>query len=169
MSKIKIFFLFILSSFSTFCFAQNEKEYREEFTLKIPVDSVQFYQQEVPKSKYFVKEGTLQIFPGESLYVEAETNGNTITAMKVVKENLNPAKTIEIKFSQSVEGRKHEQMVLEVKNPFDKELSYDAMMYIVGNNNWMKTSIIPIKPKLMNFEMWNDVIITLVLNNWRIK
>ncbi|MPS64710.1 MULTISPECIES: hypothetical protein [Chryseobacterium] len=169
MLKIKILSLLIISLFSNFCFGQNEKEYREEFTLKIPVDSIQFYQQEVPKSKYFVKEGVLQIFPGENLYVETEISGNKITSMKVVKENLNPAKTIEIKFSQTVEGRKHEQMVLEVKNPFDKELNYDAMMFIVGHDNWMKTSIIPIKPKLMNFEMWNDVIITLVLNNWRIK
>lgn len=169
MLKIKVLSLLIISLFSNFCFGQNEKEYREEFTLKIPIDSVQFYQQEVPKSKYFVKEGVLQIFPGENLYVEAEINGNKITSMKVVKKNLNPAKTIEIKFFQTTEGRKHEQMMLEVKNPFNKELNYDAMMYIVGHDNWMKTSIIPIKPKLMNFEMWNDVIITLVLNNWRIK
>ena len=169
MTKSKILFLFIISLFSTFSFAQNEKEYREEFTLKIPVDSVQFYQQEVQKSKYFVKEGVLQIFPGENLFIETETDGNKITAMKIVKENLNPEKTIEIKFYQTTDGRKHEQMMLEVKNPFDKELNYDAMMYIVGHKDWIKTSIIPIKPKLMNFEMWNDVIITLVLSNWRIK
>ena len=167
--KIKFLFLLLTSLFSTLTFAQNEKEYREEFTLKIPVDTVQFYQQEVPKSKYFVKEGVLQIFPGENIFIETETDGKNITSMKVVKENLIPTKTIEIKFYQITEGKKHEQMMLEVKNPFNKELDYDAMMYIVGHNNWIKTSIIPIKPKLMNFEMWNDVIITLVLNNWRIQ
>jgi len=169
MNKNKILFSLIICLISTFCFAQNDKEFRDEFTLKISVDSVQFYQQEVPKSKYFVKDGVLQIFPGENLFIETETNGNEITAMKVVKENLNPTKTIELKFYQTTEGRKHEQMMLEVKNPFNKELNYDAMMFIVGHKDWIKTSIIPIKPKLMNFEMWNDVIITLVLSNWRIK
>lgn len=169
MTKIKTLFFLLTSLFSTYSFAQNTKEFREEFTLKIPVDSVQFYQQEVPKSKYFVQEGVLQIFPGENLFVETETEGNKITSMKVVKENLNPTKTIEVKFYQTTKGRKHEQMMLEVKNPFDKELHYDAMMYIVGYKDWIKTSIIPIKSKLMNFEMWNDVIITLFLSNWRIK
>lgn len=67
--------------------------------------------------------------------------------MKVVEENLNPTKTIDVKFHQITKGRKHEQMMLEVKNPFDKELNHDAMMYIVGHKDWTKTSTIPIKIK----------------------
>ncbi|WP_262149767.1 hypothetical protein [Chryseobacterium foetidum] len=150
-------------------FAQIDNEFRDEFTLKLPVDSVHFYQQDVKKSKYFVQEGVLQIYPGEKLFVETEDDGTKFTSMKVVKNNRNPAKTIEISFYQDFEGREHQQMILEIKNPFNKSLNYDAMMYVVGQKDWLSTTIIPIKPKLMNFEMWNDVIITLVLSNWRLE
>lgn len=169
MKKIKFLLILLINIFSVSTSAQNETQFREEFTLEISVDSVQFYQQEITKSKYFVKEGVLQIYPGENIFIETEIDGNNIKEMKVVKENLNPAKTIEIKFSQTVNGKQHEQMMLQVKNPFDKELNYDAMMYIIGHNDWVDTTIIPIKPKLTSFEIWNNVIITLVLHNWRIN
>ena len=31
--------------------------------------------------------------------------------------------------------------------------------YVVGGNKWIPTSVIPIGPKLSNFEMWNDIIV----------
>jgi hypothetical protein len=135
----------------------------------LTVDSLKFYEQDVSYSKYFVKDNVLQIYPGEHLFIEADVVGNEIKSMKVVKENLNPSKTIELEFHQETNDRNHERMILKVSNPFDKELNYDAMMFVVGMSSWMKTSIIPIPPKLMNFELWNDVIITLVLDNWRLK
>ena len=162
--------LFLLTIFiSNNYFSQNRIDSRESFTLKLAVDSLQFYQQQIPQSKYFVNENTLQIFPGEHIFIETEVKNNKIISMNPVKENLNPNKTIEIEFQQNVKGRKHDGMLLKVKNPFDKSLNYNALMYIVGNNKWLETSIIPIKPKLMNFEMWNDVIITLVLEDWRLE
>ncbi len=42
-------------------------------------------------------------------------------------------------------------------------------MYIVGYNKWLSTSIIPILPNLVNYETWNDVIISLVLERWRFE
>ncbi|MFS4429350.1 hypothetical protein [Chryseobacterium sp. S90] len=165
--NIKTIALFFGLIISKFCFSQQE--FRENFTLKLPVDSVRYYQQEVKKSPYFVKENTLQIYPGEHLFIEADVKDGKLESMKVVKDNINPSKTIEIEFSQDTEDRKHKGMMLQVSNPFGKNLLYDAMMYTVGKKEWAKTSIIPIKPKLSNFELWNDVIITLVLNNWRLQ
>ncbi|SHK44808.1 hypothetical protein [Chryseobacterium polytrichastri] len=162
---ILLLFLFVFNFF----FAQNDNEYREAFTLKLPVDSVQFFQQEVAKSKYLVKENTLQIYPGEHLFIETEVENNVIKLMNVVKENKNPSKTIEIKFSQEVSNRESKGMTLLVINPFNKKLNYDALMYIVGRNEWIKTSIIPIRPKLQAYELWKDTIISLVLHNWRFE
>jgi hypothetical protein len=36
-------------------YAQNETPLRSAFTLKLPVDGKQFYEQEVPESPFFVK------------------------------------------------------------------------------------------------------------------
>lgn len=152
-----------------FNFFFSQQEFRENFTLKLPVDSVRYYQQEVKKSPYFVKENTLQIYPGEHLFIEADVKEGKLESMKVVKKNINPSKTIEIEFSQDVEGRKHKGMRLQVSNPFGKNLLYDAMISTVGKPQWVETSILPVKSKLTNFELWNDVIITLVLHNWRLQ
>ena len=162
--------LFVILTFTaSFCYSQNEIKEREPFVLKLAVDSEQFYQMDVPKSKYFVKENIIQIYPSEKLNIEVAIKNDTIFAMKVVEKIVEPKRTIQIEFFQNIKEKKLEGMILKVINPFDKKLNYNAMMYIVGNNKWISTSIIPIQPNLMNFEMWNDVIITLVLEKWRFE
>lgn len=52
---MKVFFIFILFCFSSFCFAQNDNSFREGFTLKLAVDSTNYYEQEVKKSMFFCK------------------------------------------------------------------------------------------------------------------
>ena len=148
--------------------AQNDKPERESFELKVAIDSVDYYQQEVVKSPYFVKEKILQIYPTEKIFIEAEIKSDSIHSMKVVKENLNPKKTIIVEFTQKVENRAHKGMMLSVKNPFDKTLTYEALKYINGGTEWIPTSIIPIRPNLVNFEFWNDIILSLVLVEWKI-
>lgn len=166
---MKKILLVILTLSVSFCYSQNEIIEREPFVLKLAVDNDQFYQMNVPKSRYFVKENIIQIYPTEKLNIEFEIKNDTIFAMKVVQKIVEPKRTIQIEFFQNIKDRKPEGMMLQVTNPFDKKLNYNAMMYIVGNNKWISTSIIPIQPNLMNFEMWNDVIITLVLEKWRFE
>ena len=148
-------------------YAQNEKPNREPFILKLAVDSINYYQQDIRKSPYFVKDNILQIFPSEKINIEVEIDNDSIISMKTVEENMFPEKTITIEFIQKVNDRKNEGMALTVKNPFNKSMTYEAHMFIVGREELLPTSIIPIRPKLTNFEMWNDVIISLVLDNWK--
>ena len=154
---------------SVTAFAQNEKVNRDAFILQLPVDGEQYYEQKVESSPYFVKEKVLQIYPGEKLYIEVEVKKNEIISMKVVNENLNPEKTIEIEFTQKVEDRKNEWMMLRIENPFKKDLEYKAMMFIVGHDKWINTNVLPIQAKLSGYETWPDVIITLVLTEWKLK
>jgi hypothetical protein len=149
--------------------AQNDKPTREAFELKLSINNEQYYGMQVEKAPYFVKEKVLQIYPGEKLFIEAEVKDDVFVSMKVVERNLNPDKTIELNFYQNVEDKKHQQMYLTIKNPFNKKLNFNASMYIVGGDDWYETSIIPVFPGLTNYEMWNDVIISLVLNNWRLE
>jgi hypothetical protein len=165
----KIFSLILLLIIGFSLNAQNEKPEREAFKLKVAIDSVNFYQQDVAKSPYFVKEKILQIYPSEKIFIETEIKSDTIYSMSVVKENLNPEKTIIVEFNQNVNGRMHDGMMLSVKNPFDKTLKYEALMYINGGTEWIPTSIIPIRPNLVNYELWNDVILSLVLLEWKIE
>jgi hypothetical protein len=154
---------------SNVCFAQNEVLERKPFTLELAVDTVNYYSEEIKASKYFVQEKILQIYPGEKLLIEVELKNGNIEKMKVVKENINPENTIEIDFFQNKTEKMNEGMMLKVKNPFDKTLSYKAMMFIVGHDKWIKTSIMPVRPKLLGYETWNETIITLVLEDWTLN
>ncbi|MEI7485811.1 MAG: hypothetical protein WCJ72_00135 [Chryseobacterium sp.] len=78
MNIIKQFTLLLFLSISGFIFAQNDNEFRDAFTLKLAVDSTTFYQQEVARSKYLVKDDILQIYPGEHLFIEAEVKDNYV-------------------------------------------------------------------------------------------
>jgi len=111
----------------------------------------------------------LQIYPGEKLFIEVETSKSEITSMRVVKENLNPQKTIMVDFTQTTKGKKSESMMLKIVNPFEKDLEYKAMMFTVGHDKWIDTNVYPVRAKLTSFEMWSDVIITLVLSDWKLK
>ena len=161
--------ILVLLIFAISLNAQNEKPEREAFKLIVAIDSVNFYQQDVAKSPYFVKDKILQIYPSEKIFIETEIKSDSIYSMSVVKENLNPERTIIVEFNQNVQGRIHDGMMLSVKNPFDKTLKYEALMYIHGGTEWIPTSIIPIRPNLVNFELWNDVILSLVLVEWKIE
>lgn len=151
---------------SMFSFSQSSLE-RDSFKLDIIVDEENNYGMDVPKSPYFVKEKILQIFPGEKINVETEVKNDTIFSMKVVKEIIFPERTITIDFSQKGDNRKQQQMFLVITNPYDRKLFYSASMYTPKGQSWVKTNVIPIQPKLVNYEMWPHSIITLVLENWR--
>ncbi|MHB9141760.1 MAG: hypothetical protein ACYC25_07805 [Paludibacter sp.] len=167
--KTRTFLTILLCTSFVLVFGQNEKINRDEFTLKLPVNGTQFYEQKVDKSPYFVKENVLQIYPGEKLFIEVETTKSEIKSMKVVKDNLNPQNTIMVDFTQTTKGKKSESMMLKIVNPFEKDLEYKAMMFIVGHDKWIDTNVYPVRAKLTGFEIWSDVIITLVLSDWKLK
>ncbi|WP_346883740.1 hypothetical protein [uncultured Algibacter sp.] len=149
--------------------AQNEKPNREPFVLDLVVDSINHYKQNIKKTPYFVKGNTLQIYPTEKVNIQVEIKNDSILSMKTIKEVEFPEKTMTISFKQNITDKKKKAMMLEVKNPFNKILTYRAHMAIVGVKRWIPTSTVPIRPKLTTFELWNDVIITLVLDNWKLS
>ena len=167
-NTMKNLLIFVTIFFFNFTKAQD-KINREAFKLDLAVDSKQYYSTDVPKSPYFVKEKILQIYCSEKLLVETEFKADTIYSMKVVEKNKYPEKTIEISFTQDDKDREKIITILNVKNPFNKTLKYNAMMFTPYSQKWKGTSIIPIEPKLQNYESWPHTIITLVLDNWRLE
>lgn len=163
MKKIT-FTLFLLSMM---CYSQNQKIDREPFKLELVANAENNYSVNIAKSRYFVKEKVLQIYPGEELNIETEIKGDSIFSMRVVDKVIFPEKTIKLKFLQNVTDRNNTQMLLSVVNPFDRKLVYDAMIYTVGGEQWSPTSIIHIQPKLVGYETWPDVIATMALEKWR--
>jgi len=167
-SNMKNLFRITFLLFNLLAFSQN-LEKRKAYTLEIAADETQQYQTEIEEIPYFVKEKILQLFCGESVFVECEVQGDSISTMKVVAQNIHPEKTIVIAFTQDSEDRKSISTMLQVKNPFDRMLTYEAMMFTPLGQTWQPTSILPISNNLENFEMWPHAIVTLVLQNWEFK
>lgn len=166
---MKSTFLFLLLFTFGICNSQNEREKRKPLSLNLAVDTTQYYAMDVEETPFLVQEKVLQIYPGEKVFLETEIKGDTIYSMKSVEKNLYPEKTIEVEFTQDANDKNNISMFLNVKNPFNKTLKHDALMYTVAGQKWERTSIIPIRPKLQNFETWGYTIITLVLDNWRFE
>jgi hypothetical protein len=165
MSKIIIILIFVFATF--FCLGQsNDLPKREAYNLKIAVDSTNFYQTDVNSSPYILPENTIQLYPGEQIYVEVDLVKKEIRSMKTVKENLHPEKTMSISFSQETEGKKHKWMMLEIENPFKRRLEYKVNMFPMIRNKWVPTDVVPIQPGLSSYEMWPDIIITIALYGW---
>ena len=140
---------------------------RTPYTLKIEVDKKNVYEDQIGATPYVFPNNGMQIYPGETIYIEVVEENGVIKRMKAVKEITNPKTTLTIKFSQKSEKKIHQMMMLEVQNPFPKNLIYDAKMFLLSHNKWVSTSIYPVMAGLSGFETWTDIIISLGLDNWQ--
>lgn len=166
---MKLILKSLILLFTSIVFSQNELINREAYLLKLPIDNDQFYKQHIKETPYFVHKDILQIYTGEKVFIEIDYQNDKIRSMRVVKENLNPHKTVEIELTQKLDGKVHKNSILKLKNPFDKDLEYKAVMAIFGVKKWINTNVYPVKSKLSAYEMWPDPIITLVLKDWTFK
>lgn len=156
-------FLFIFAVVS----AQNDSPQRAAFKFKLAEDNTHYSKINVPKGNYFVKYKMLEIYASEKLNIECTLQNDTIATMKVVKKIEHPERTIVVDFRQQREGRKVMGMMLNIKNPFNKKLVYDANMFLVGNDDWIPTKVLPVHPNIESFEIWPQPITALCLCNWR--
>jgi hypothetical protein len=140
---------------------------RTPSTLRVAVDKNNFYEQQIGATPYLLPDNTIQIYPGETIYMEVTSDSGAIKSMKVVKQIINPKSTITIKFSQKTENKVHQMMMLEIQNPFSEELTYHAKMFLLKNMRWVNTDVYPVAAGLSGFETWNDIIISLGLDNWK--
>jgi hypothetical protein len=172
MKKLLLMIFFIVLPFLIYSDDNIDIE-RSSFELKLSVDGVNYWQWTVPQSNYVFNENYIQFYPGEALYVEADVINNVIVKLTVVKNIVNESKTIVIEFEQinnKDNPKIHEFMMLKIKNPFNKNLEYKADINLVlFDNKWVNTSTIPVKAGLISYEIWPDIIGTIVLHDFILK
>ena len=123
----------IFSFVFCFCFIlirgqeSNILKERAAFKLKMPIEKGSVYEADIPSSPFMNELNVLRLYPGEKVLVEVEEYDGTIKSMTVVKEKKNPRITLEISFTQEAIKDKHQNMVLQIDNPFIMDLSYSAI------------------------------------------
>lgn len=149
--------------------SQDKQAFRDAFELNLPINNGKFYKYTVSKSNYFVYRTDLQIYPTEELFIEVELNYTEVKSMSVVKENINPQKTLIVSFNQETKNGKSNIMVLKIHNPFPYQLSYKSSIYPTESEQWESHIPYKIQAYKTSFEMFNTPIATIVLKNWQFQ
>ena len=142
---------------------------RTPYKLRVAVDRNSVYELGIKGTEYVSPDKTIQLYAGETVYIEVEQENGDIKSMTAVKEIINPAKTITISFTQSIKENEHESMMLKVINPFEKNLVYKAKIFLFQEKKWVNTDVFPIQPRLSGLETWPDIIPSIGLGDWSFK
>lgn len=152
--------------------ASEEKENRNPYDLILAIDEESYYEWAIPELPYFIDDMILQLYANESIFIEVDNTGTVINGMKVVEENVNPEKTLEVSFYQVPEKgneRIHDYMVLDIVNPLGYDLNYECIMYDLMSGSWYETDVYPVMAGLRSSEIWPDILISLVLQNFSLS
>lgn len=113
-----------------------------------------------------VQNDWVSIFPGEIIYVEAETGAGRLVKLKAVAANDHPGRTLEFRMWQEAGSP---GTFLSVRNPFPKTIKYHAAMMLPASDRLRKTTSCPVlSDGRMAFEMWPHAIFQLVLSDFRV-
>lgn len=144
----------------------QQSNIRPPFDLKLFVNDSVFYEAPIKESQYIINDTLIQIFPGEKLFIECEIQYNKLVNFKVVPKIRDKNRTMVIEFHQEINGKNHEQMMLTIENPFQKNLHYNAMINLMNQSRWRKTSVVQVLPGLSSIEMWPDIITSIALSGF---
>jgi hypothetical protein len=142
---------------------------RTPYTLKVIVDKKHVYEEEIAATEYVKPNNTVQLYPGELIYLEIEVENGLIKSVSAVDSMLHPEKTLIIKFTQTVKKKEHEMVVLSISNPFSRDLIYKSKIFLLKQNRWTDTNVLPVMAGLSAFETWPDIITSIALGQWEFK
>lgn len=166
----KYLFLFFFLLKISFTYSQDQTQLvRTPYKLKVIVTKDVTYEEDIQATPYVLPKNTIQLYPGEKIYVEVEQENNEIKSMTAVKEIKDSSKTLIISFTQTLKKKAHESIMLNIHNPFSTALVYDAQIYLLAQKKWASTDVYPVEAGLSGIEMWPDVITSIGLGHWKFK
>lgn len=152
------------------CYGQDTTALtRTPYKLTVAIDKNAVYAADVKATPYVLPDKTLQLYPGEKVYIEVELANDTIASLKAVRENTNPSKTLIVEFTQSAKKNVHEMMMLKVTNPFAKNLVYKCLFFPLKGSKFVETDVLPVMAGLSGFETWPNIIISIALSDWKFE
>jgi len=160
-----LLFLVLQSSFAQ----DTSSLQRVPYKLHIDVNKQTSYDENLPAARFVNPNKSVQLYPGETVYLEAELTAGQISKLRAVPAIRDSSKTILISFTQSSKKRVHELMMLKVINPFSQTLSYKAMILLLNQKKWEPTSILPVPAGLTGYETWQDIIISIGIGGWTLE
>lgn len=109
--------------------------------------------------------GWMTVYPGETVYVEVEQQGDALKLLRAVPKLEKPATTLVLKFEQ-LAGKT--DMMLTVTNPLSIVVRFDMGFMAMDSSRIRATSSCPVQAGLSLFEHWPHPIFQLVLAKPRV-
>jgi hypothetical protein len=163
------YLIYILLSAQLFIAQEKNSNYREGKSLNLIINDSSTYEINITNSPVIIGDSIIQIYPGEKILIEADIFKGRLRNLKTVTEIKNVDKTLVFEFKQVTEGREHKQMVLQVTNPFNKDLQYNSQLYLYKYKKWVNSSVAPVRAKKASFELWPDLISSVTISDMRFK
>ena len=97
-----------------------------------------------------VQDTGILVVAGQTVYVEAEVDGDKLVNLHAVETMTHPERTITAHLEQSADGG----MMLSLKNPFKAALKFRMGMMPLASDDLYSTSSCPVVAEGGSFEMW---------------
>lgn len=136
---------------------------QHDVTIRLAQADGEVWEETFPVMPGVVQGETLMILPGQTLYVEVETDEDGPTAYRAVDAVRDPAITLTASFTQTDDGT----MILHLQNPFPRSLKFDMGYQALGGDRLVGTSSCPVRGGLASFELWHEPIVQLLMTNGR--
>jgi hypothetical protein len=169
MKSILLVPFLVLIAFSDACAQDTSILKRTPYKLTVFVDKKNYYEEDIGAIPYIFPNRTVQMYPGEIIYLEVEQKDGIIRSMTPVKELSKKSSTLVLKFAQNAKNNVHESMMLTIENPFPFELTYESKIFLLKQKQWADTNVYPVKPGISGIEIWPDIITSIALGNWSFK
>ena len=140
--------------------------FRQPFTLKLHVDKDHYYEEKQKKVPY-VHDNNVYLFKGEEFGITLEKQDGAVRTVRY-QSDLKKA-DVTLKFNQEITSDGKGTMMLVIGNRTDQTLLMDGLMTVPTEKKIFETSIIPVQPRLTNYEAWPHPIVQLVLTHIRLK
>ena len=131
-------------------------------TVRLKLNKQEYSEMEFPKGPY-VADGFINVLAGEEVLVEFDEADGALSNPHYVKTVANPERTVTFRLEQPEEGA----TVLRIKNPFTKNIIYDCLTQHYSEERLRKSTIIPVRAGLSNFEFWPYPVAQVVISNVR--
>lgn len=135
-------------------------------SLRMPDGSI--FSETLPAPNPLVQYDHVYLFPGQTLYIEADVKDDMLVNLRMVPANVHPQKTLVFKFEQR-ETKGQYGMSLSIHDPFMHWLKYHAVVVDTDTapDTFKQSSTCPVVPGGDATENWIAPIFQVVLSDFR--
>ncbi len=169
MNMFRFLFLILLCSASFDAFSQTYKPYREAYLQAMYVDSSHYYGQELDSTPFIGKDNILQLYTGETLFLEAVINNKQLSSIRSIEHDSLHKPSFEVDLIQQAKGVMHSSVTLSITNNLKKDVWVMVSAFEIGKTDWTEDKPLYIPKGKTATVVWKEPIASALISEWKFK